>query len=90
MCGPHAQAASDGSLAVLVQKLRSQPQILTAYARNAPLRQQATVDQLATALLQLQVGFAVARRGQGVVWVGVNRGRACECVGRGDALILHV
>lgn len=50
-----AQAAADGSLPVLVQKLRSQPQILTAYARDAPLRQPATVDALVAALQELQV-----------------------------------
>jgi hypothetical protein len=40
---------------VLLQKLRSQPQILTAYARNAPLRQAATAEQLLPALQELQV-----------------------------------
>lgn len=56
----YAQAAADGSLPVLVQKLRSQPQILTAYARDAPLRQPATVDALVAALQELQVCACVA------------------------------
>lgn len=40
---------------MLVQKLRSQPQILTAYARDAPLRQPAAADKLVAALQQMQV-----------------------------------
>lgn len=52
---PASQATADGSLPVLVQKLRSQPQILTAYARDAPLRQPATADKLVAVLQQLQV-----------------------------------
>ena len=57
-CG--VQAAADGTLVVLVQKLRSQPQILTAYARDAPLRQTATAEKLAAVLQELQVCCGVA------------------------------
>ena len=57
LCPPlcYPQAAADGSLVLLVQKLRSQPQILTAFARDAPLRQPDTVARLVEALQQLQV-----------------------------------
>lgn len=65
-----AQAAADGSLPVLVQKLRSQPQILTAYARDAPMRQPATADNLVTALQELQVRNRMEGRPASHLWLG--------------------
>jgi hypothetical protein len=49
------QAVADGSLVTLVQRLRSQPQIITAYARDALIRDAAAADRLVAELQQLQV-----------------------------------
>ena len=49
------QAVKDGSLAAMLGKLQGQPQLLSAYARQAPVRDRAQVTLLQAALLQLQV-----------------------------------
>ncbi len=51
---PRLQAAVDGSLVTLCSKLPSQPQIASAYAKNAPMRSK-RVAQLQVALEPLQV-----------------------------------
>jgi hypothetical protein len=49
------QALADGSLVTLVQRLRSQPQIITAYARDALIRDAKAAERLVAQLQQLQV-----------------------------------
>jgi hypothetical protein len=49
------QAIADGSLVTLVQRLRSQPQIITAYARDALIRDANAAERLVAQLQQLQV-----------------------------------
>lgn len=41
-----AQAAADGSLGILVDKVHSQPQIFTAYGRDAPIRDRVSTAEL--------------------------------------------
>ncbi|KAF6257808.1 hypothetical protein COO60DRAFT_1189330 [Scenedesmus sp. NREL 46B-D3] len=48
------QAVADGSLVTLVQRLRSQPQIITAYARDALVRDASAADRLVAQLQQLK------------------------------------
>lgn len=55
-----AQAAADGSLAAAVAKLQGQPQLLTAYARQAPVRNKAISARFQACVLQLQVHSAAA------------------------------
>ncbi len=50
------QGVSDGALAVLVEKVRSQPQILGAYKRTAPMRSRESVMEFCAALACLKVG----------------------------------
>ena len=52
-----AQAALDGTLLVLCSKLSSQPQIATAYTKQAPIRAKLHAD-LQAALKPLQVCHA--------------------------------
>jgi hypothetical protein len=49
------QAISDGSLVTLVQRLRSQPQIITAYARDALIRNAQAAERLVAQLQQAKV-----------------------------------
>lgn len=58
------QAAADGSLAVLLQRLRTQPQIATAYAHDAPVRDAGAVEQLVAQLQVLQVRSSLQGRPQ--------------------------
>jgi hypothetical protein len=57
------QAIADGSLVTLVQRLRSQPQIITAYARDALIRDAKAAERLVAQLQQLQVIFCVFEGG---------------------------
>lgn len=50
------QAAADGALAPFLAKLRAQPQILTAYARSAMLRDTPRAAELEKLVAGLQVG----------------------------------
>ncbi len=49
-----AQAVRDGSLAQALGSLRSQPQVLAAYSRTAPLRDRQRVTELQAALLRFK------------------------------------
>lgn len=49
------QAVSDGSLAALLLKVQSQPQILSAYDKAAPMRDRDAVGQLAAELGAVKV-----------------------------------
>ncbi|WIA36695.1 hypothetical protein OEZ86_007972 [Tetradesmus obliquus] len=48
------QAIDDGSLVTLVQRLRSQPQIITAYTRDALIRDAKAAERLVAQLQQLK------------------------------------
>jgi hypothetical protein len=52
------QAVVDGSLALLLEKQQSQPQVFMAYRRNAPLRDKSICTEVQAALLQLKVPIA--------------------------------
>ena len=58
----HIQAAADGSLGVLVDKVRSQPQIFTAYSKAAPIRDKHCSAALQAILLPLKVPKALLTR----------------------------
>ena len=49
------QAAEDGSLPFLISKVRTQPQVYTAYLKTAPLRDRAMSAELEAAMLPLKV-----------------------------------
>lgn len=49
------QASEDGSLAFLISKVRTQPQVYTAYSKTAPLRDRAQSAELEAAVLPLKV-----------------------------------
>jgi hypothetical protein len=49
------QAASDGCLATLFEKIGAQPQVLTAYAREAPVRNKALLAELLPHIAELKV-----------------------------------
>ena len=51
----HGQAAEDGSLAFLVGKVRTQPQIYTAYASSAPMRSRELTSEFQAAVMALKV-----------------------------------
>lgn len=48
------QGSSDGSLAIVLNKVRSQPQIIGAYKRSAPMRNRESVMEACAALKALQ------------------------------------
>jgi len=51
------QAVRDGSLAQALGSLRSQPQVLAAYSRTAPVRDRQRVMELQPALLRFKARF---------------------------------
>ena len=53
--GPRAQAAGDGSLAFLVSRVRTQPQVYTAYAGSAPIRSKELAAEFQATVLPLKV-----------------------------------
>lgn len=56
------QASEDGSLAFLISKVRTQPQVYTAYSKTAPLRDRAQSAELEAAVLSLKVHSLSASR----------------------------
>ena len=49
------QASEDGSLPFLISKVRTQPQVYTAYAKTAAVRDKALSAELEAAVLPLKV-----------------------------------
>jgi hypothetical protein len=49
------QAAEDGSLAFLVSRVRTQPQVYTAYASSAPMRSKELTAEFQATVLPLKV-----------------------------------
>jgi hypothetical protein len=52
---PCSQATRDGSLAFLVRKARTQPQIYTAYTSTAPMRSKEQTSEFEASIAALQV-----------------------------------
>ena len=50
------QAATDGSLGVLVDKVRSQPQVFRAYSKTAAIRDRNFTAEFQAIVLPLKVG----------------------------------
>lgn len=53
------QGAQDGSLGFLVSKVRSQPQVYTAYHNSAPMRSKEATAEFEAAVLPLKVSKAI-------------------------------
>lgn len=49
------QASEDGSLPFLMSKVRTQPQVYTAYLKTAPLRNKSLSAEMEAAVLPLKV-----------------------------------
>lgn len=49
------QASEDGSLPFLISRVRTQPQVYTAYCKTAPLRDKALSAELEAAVSSLKV-----------------------------------
>ena len=49
------QASEDGSLPFFISKVRTQPQVYTAYLKTAPLRDRALSTELEAAVASLKV-----------------------------------
>ena len=54
------QAAEDGSLAFLVSRVRTQPQVYTAYVSSAPIRSKELTAEFQAAVLPLKVSSLAA------------------------------
>lgn len=76
------QAAADGSLIVLIQKLRSQPQILTAYARDAEIRDAKVAQELVLLLQELKVAAHMLQ--QCSVMQYLTRTEGCGAANKGQ------
>lgn len=53
------QGARDGTLATLLEKVGSQPQIFGAYKKSAPMRNKNSVMEVSAALQSLKVQKAI-------------------------------
>ncbi len=57
----HVQGSEDGSLPFLISRVRTQPQVYTAYRKTAPLRDKALSAELEAAVSSLKASCPVTR-----------------------------